>query len=67
MHATTSGCPLGGVGGGSVVPLPLPEDGPGTATAGRGGSTTSDSVRTGLGASAGGKYWGVMSWMRLPG
>lgn len=51
MPATTLAWPLGGFGGGAVVSLSVFGF---TTTEGNGGSATSDSVRTGLGASAGG-------------
>lgn len=52
MPAATLGCPpLGGAGASAVDPLVGGDLG---TTAGRGGSTTFSSVRTGLGASAGG-------------
>lgn len=63
--ATRADCPLGEVGVGAVVLVF--EDGGLTTTGGRGGSITSFSVRTGFGASAGGKSGGAISWMRLPG
>lgn len=59
--ATTMDCPLGEVGPGAAVPLPVPEGGDLTATGGRGGSIISSSVRTGFGASAGGKNEGTIT------
>lgn len=57
--ATRADCPLGEVGVGAVVLVF--EDGGLTTTGGRGGSITSFSVRTGFGASAGGKSGGAIS------
>lgn len=64
----TFGCPFGGVAGAAEPSLPSLGlvDGTGV-TGGKGGSVTSASVRMGFGASAGGKYSGVMSGKRPPG
>lgn len=55
-HATILGCPLG-LGAAADCPVPLPglEVGALATNEGKGGSITSLSVSTGLGASAGGK------------
>lgn len=62
--AAILGCPFGG--GDATVDPPA---GPGAkvVSAGKGGSITSLSVRTGFGASAGGKYSGETTCIRLPG
>ena len=63
--AAILGCPFGG--GDATVDPPA---GPGAkfvSAEGKGGSITSLSVRTGFGASAGGKYSGEITCIRLPG
>ena len=65
-HEVILGCPFRGVEGDTVELLP-PGLGVGALVAdGKGGSSTSLSVRTGYGASAGGRYPEVMSEKRLP-
>ncbi|KAL6999175.1 hypothetical protein U1Q18_000335, partial [Sarracenia purpurea var. burkii] len=59
-HARTLGCPFGGVGAAAGVLLLVSEVEPFSTTEGRGGSSTSVSVNTGFGASAGGKLGGGM-------
>lgn len=63
--ATTLAWPFGGGDGGFAVVSFVLLVGAITATAGNGGSVTSDSAKTGLGAEAGG--WGWTSARRLPG
>lgn len=61
VFATILDCPFGGVGPDAVDPLPVPVPGGLTTTEGRGGSVTLFSVRTGSGASAGGRREGAIN------
>lgn len=66
-HEAILDCPFRGGGALVVFTPPGLEDGAvAFERGGIGGSITSLSVRTGYGASAGGRYPGVMTCMRLP-